>query len=201
MTRGQRLLVVFDVVIVLVFALFLWAPWDRTASAISSSTTMAWLALPVTLARHGAHLEFATVAVTISALTSAALGALLSIAARLRGSAALWAAGAWLFGCSVAILMPLWTAVGFLGALLLVVALRARFVAMRPVTALAAVLSELWPLGYAASFAALAWRYNPQLLLKALVIALGASLVARALVPSATGGNVSSTAAAHSDNS
>jgi hypothetical protein len=184
MTRGQRLLVVFDLVIVLVFALFLWAPWDRTASAISSSTTMAWLALPVTLARHGAHLEFATVAVTISALTSAALGALLSIAARLRGSAALWAAGAWLFGCSVAILMPLWTAVGFLGALLLVVALRARFVAMRPVTALAAVLSELWPLGYAASFAALAWRYNPQLLLKALVIALGASLVARALVPS-----------------
>jgi hypothetical protein len=184
MTRGQRLLVVFDLVIVLVFALFLWAPWDRTASAISSSTTMAWLALPVTLARHGAHLEFATVVVTISALTSAALGALLSIAARLRGSAALWAAGAWLFGCSVAILMPLWTAVGFLGALLLVVALRARFVAMRPVTALAAVLSELWPLGYAASFAALAWRYNPQLLLKALVIALGASLVARALVPS-----------------
>jgi hypothetical protein len=184
MTRGQRLLVVFDLAIVLVFALFLWAPWDRTASAISSSTTMAWLALPVTLARHGAHLEFATVAVTISALTSAALGALLSIAARLRGSAALWAAGAWLFGCSVAILMPLWTAVGFLGALLLVVALRARFVAMRPVTALAAVLSELWPLGYAASFAALAWRYNPQLLLKALVIALGSSLVARALVPS-----------------
>jgi hypothetical protein len=184
MTRGQRLLVVFDLVIVLVFALFLWAPWDRTASAISSSTTMAWLALPVTLARHGAHLEFATMTVTISALVAAALGALVSIGARLRGSAALWAAGAWIFGCSVAILMPLWTAVGFLGALLLVVALRARFVAMRPVTALAAVLSELWPLGYAASFATLAWRYNPQLLLKALVIALGSSLVARALVPS-----------------
>jgi hypothetical protein len=67
---------------------------------------------------------------------------------------------------------------------LLIVALRARFVAMRPVTALVAVLSELWPLGYAAGFAALAWRYNPQLLIKALVIALGVSLVARALVPS-----------------
>jgi len=188
MTRGQRLPVVFDVVfdlaIVLIFALFLWASWDRTASAISSSTTMAWLALPVALARHGAHLQFATMLVTISALVAAALGALLSIAARLRGSAALWAAGAWLFGCSVAILMPLWTAVGFLGALLMVVALRARFVAMHAVTALAAFLSELWPLGYAAGFAVLAWRYNPQLLLKVLVIAFGASLVARALVPS-----------------
>lgn len=184
MTRGQRLLVVFDLAIVLIFALFLWAPWDRTASAMSSSTTMAWLALPVTLARHGVHLELATMAVTISALVAAALGALLSIAARLRGSAALWAAGAWLFGCSVAILMPLWTAVGFLGALLLIVGLRARFAAMRPAPALAALLSELWPLGYAIGFAALAWRYNPQLLLKVLVIAFGASLVARALAPS-----------------
>ena len=181
--RKDRLLVVFDLAIVLVCALFLWAPWDRTASAISSSTTMTWLALPVALARHGAHLQFATIAVTISALVAAALGALLSIAARLRGSAALWAVGAWLFGCSVAILMPLWTAVGFLGALLLIVALRARFAAMRAVSALAALLSELWPLGYAIGFAALAWRYNPQLLLKVLVIAFGASLVARALVP------------------
>jgi hypothetical protein len=182
-SRTDRLTAVFDLAIVLIFALFLWAPWDRTASAVSTSTTMAWLALPVMLARHGVHLEYATVTVTISATVSAALGALLSIVARLRGSAALWAAGAFLFGASVAILMPLWTAIGFLGALLLIVALRARFVAMRPVTALAAVLSELWPLGYAAGFAALAWRYNPQLLLKALVIAFGVSLVARALLP------------------
>jgi hypothetical protein len=183
----ERLLIVFDVAIVFIFALFLWAPWlridsGRTADA-SSSTTMAWLALPVTLARHGLPLESATATVTISALVAVSLGALLSIAARMRGSAALWAAGAWLFGCSVAILMPVWTAVGFLGALLLIVALPARFAAMRPATALVAVLSELWPLGYAASFAVLAWRYDPQLLLKALVIALGASLVARALLP------------------
>jgi hypothetical protein len=145
---------------------------------------MAWLALPVTLARRGVHLESATMTVTISALVAAAWGALLSIAARVRGSSVLWAAGAFLFGCSVSILMPLWTAVGFLGALLLIVALRARFVAMRSVTALPAVFSELWPLGYAAGFAVLAWRFNPQLLLKTLVIAFGVSLVARALVPS-----------------
>jgi hypothetical protein len=180
----ERLLIVFDVAIVFIFALFLWAPWDRGLVAAASSMTMTWLALPVTLTRHGLHLEFATLTVTISALVAVSLGALLSIAARMRGSAVLWAAGAFLFGCSVAILMPLGTAVGFLGALLLIVALRARFVAMRPVTALVAFLSELWPLGYAAGFAALAWRYNPQLLIKALVIALGASLVARALLPS-----------------
>jgi hypothetical protein len=188
--NAARVAIVFDVAIVFIFALFLWAPWlridsGRTADA-SSSTTMAWLALPVTLARHGLHLESATVTVTINALTAVSLGALLSIAARMRGSAALWAVGAFLFGCSVAILMPLWTAVGFLGALLLIIALRARFVAMRPVTALVAFLSELWPLGYAAGFAVLAWRYNPQLLIKTLVIALGVSLVARALLPSSS---------------
>jgi hypothetical protein len=181
--RKDGLIVVFDIVLVLIFALFLWAPWERTAAA-SSSATMAWLALPVMLARHGVHLESATVAVTISALAVAALGALLSIAARMRGSSVLSAAGAFLFGSSVSILMPLWTAVGFLGALLLILALRARFIAIRSASVLVAFLSELWPLGYAAGFAALAWRYNPQLLLKALVIALGVSLVARALVPS-----------------
>lgn len=182
--RESRLQIVFDLATVLIFALFLWAPWERIADAGGSAPTMAWLALPMVLAGHGFHLEYATRTVTISALAAAALSALLTIAARIRGSAALWAVGAWLFGCSVAILMPPWTAVGFLGALLLIVALRARFVAMRPATALAAVLSALWPLGYAAGFAALAWRYNPQLLLKVLLIAFGVSLIARAVMPS-----------------
>jgi hypothetical protein len=183
-SRNGVLLLTFDLAIVLAFALFLWAPWDRIADAGSPAATMAWLALPMILARHGFHLEYATAIVTISALVAAALGALLSIAARLRGSAALCAVGACLFGSSVAILMPLETAIGFLGTLMLIAALRARFVAMGPATALVAVLSELWPIGYAIGFAVLAWRYNPQLLIKALVIALGASLVARALLPS-----------------
>ena len=91
--------------------------------------------------------------------------------------------------------MPLWTAVGFLGALLLLVALRARFVAMRSATALVAALSEFCPLGYAAGFAALAWRYNPQLLLKVLLIAFGVSLIARAVMPS----RESSTATANAE--
>jgi hypothetical protein len=187
--RENRLQIVFDLAIVFVFAIFLLAPWERIADVGSSAATMAWLALPMLLARHGLHLAYATIAVTISAIAAAVLGALISTTARIRGSAALWAAGAWLFGSSVAILMPLWTAVGFLGALLLTVASRARFVAMRPVAALVAALTELWPLGYAVGFAALAWRYNPQLLIKTLVIALGVSLVARALLPSTGAGS------------
>lgn len=192
MTRQTRLVIVFDIVIVLVYVVFLCAPllWpslDRTATATPATATprtLAWLALPVTLGHYGVSLEHATEMVTICALAAAIAGALLSIAARMRGSSALWAVGAWLFGCSVAILMPVWTAAGFLGALLLLLALRVRFVVMPPSTALAAAMNELWPLGYAAGFAALAWRYNPQLLLKTLVIALGVALVARALVPS-----------------
>ena len=184
MTRSARLAVFFDIAIILVFALFLWAPWDRAANAASSSLNMIWLALPVVLSRHGLHLESATITVTFGALTAAALGTLLSIAAHIRGSAALWAVGTCLFGASVAILMPPWTAVGFLGALLLLLGLRARFVAMPIVTVPVAFISELWPLGYAAAFAVLAWRYNPQLLMKALLISFGVSLIARALIPS-----------------
>ncbi len=174
---------VLDFAVVVVYALFLWAPWDRAAGAASSSMNMLWLSLPMMLAHSGRHIETVTVTVTIATLITAVIGGLLSIAARLRGSAALWAVGAFLFACSVAILMPVWTAVGFLGAVLLLVALRARFAPMRATHALAAVLSELWPVGYAVGFAVLAWHYNPQLLIKVLIVAFGLSLVGRALVP------------------
>ena len=180
---GQRLAIAFDLAIVLLSFLFLWAPWERGAQ--TAPTTLTWLVLPVTLARHGVGLASATEIVTICVLAIGATGALLSVAGRIRGSASLWAAGAWLFGASLAILMPLWTGVGFLGALLLVLALRTRFVQTPSTSALAAMLLELWPVAYTVAFAVLAWRYNPQLLLKALLIALGASLVARALVPAA----------------
>ncbi|MFL6427193.1 MAG: hypothetical protein ACJ71S_03035 [Acidobacteriaceae bacterium] len=183
-SRTNRLQIVFDLALVAVFAIFLWAPWNRIASTGSSSVTMAWLSLPMMLARRGLHLAYATDTVTISALAAAVLGALLSIAARMRGSAALGELGTFLFGASVAILMPMWTAISFLGVLLLILILRMRFVAMRRTTALVALLTALWPIGYAIGFAMLAWRYNPQLLLKALVITLGISLVARALLPS-----------------
>ncbi len=196
MTRSTPLhasfAVLFDSIIVLLYALFLAVPRlypavDRTASAdapTSGSTTLAWLALPVGLSHHGVSLAYATIIVTSTALIAATLGALVSIAARLHGSAAMWAAGSWMFGCSVAILMPAWIATGFLGALLLVVALRSRFVPLMPLRPLAAVMAELWPAGYAIGFAVFVWRYNPQLLLQCLLIAFGASLVGRAVLPS-----------------
>jgi hypothetical protein len=168
-----------EAALVAAFALFLWAPWERAMPA-----SMLWLGLPLTLGRRGMHLETVTVTVTICALATAAIGALLAVAARMRGSAGVWAAGMFLFACSVAILMSLWTAVGFLGAVIFLVALRARFAPMAPMRALAAVLSELWPVGYAVGFAVLAWRYNPRLLIQALVVSLGLALVGRAVLPS-----------------
>ena len=39
-------------------------------------------------------------------------------------------------------------------------------------------------MGYAFGFAVLAWRYNPQLLIKALMVAFGVSLIVRAMLPS-----------------
>jgi hypothetical protein len=179
--RAARLGVVLEFVMVAVFALCVWAPWDRT---VSSSVNMIWLTLPVTLARHGWHLETVTVTVTIIALATAAIGGLLAIAGRMRGSAGFWAAGMFLFACAVAILMPVGTAVGFLGAVIFLLALRLRFAPIGATRALGAMLSELWPVGYAVGFAVLAWRYNPRLLIQVLLVSLGLSLVGKAVVPS-----------------
>ncbi len=185
--RAERLFIVLEAILVLLYALFLGVPRVYPAAAGTaangSTATLAWLALPVQLSRHGASLASATMTVTICGLATAALGALLSIVARRRALAAMWAAGGWLFGASVALLMPTWIAVGFLGARLLTVVARSRMVRLQPMSMLGAVLAELWPLGYAIGFAIFAWRYNPQLLLQSLLIAFGASLVARAVQP------------------
>ena len=184
MTRSARLEFVLEAALVVVFALCLWAPWDRTANAASSSLNMLWLSLPMMLSHRGMALVSVTLTVTICTLVISALGALLAILGRVRGKSVVWASGIFLFACSVAILMPVWTGVGFVGAVLLLLALLVRFTAMQPMRALAAVLRELWPLGYTIGFEALAWHYNPQNLIKALVISFGLSLVARALLPS-----------------
>lgn len=177
----QRLAPLFDLLLVVTYLLFLWSPWDRGTQ--SSPVTLAWLALPVTLARYGVNLASATIVVTICALIVSAAGAAISIVGRMRASQLLRAAGAWIFGISVAILMPTWSAVGFAGALLLVLALQVRFSGMTRQAAASAVLAELWPIAYTIAFAVLAWRYNPQLLLKALLISFGAGLIARAALP------------------
>ncbi len=172
-----------DGLMVLLVLVFLGLPIFSGSAGSGSSFNLVWLALPVWLAHHGVGLESATVDVTIAALVLAIAGALLAIAARMRAGALLWAIGTLCFAASIASLLQPWTAVFFLGAMLLLIALRARFVPLHAVTALQAVLLELWPLGYAIGYAVLAWRYNPQLLWRVLLIALGAALVARAIVP------------------
>lgn len=187
MTRPARVApvggVMADAVLILIFALFLWSPWDRSTQAATSSLNMVWLSLPMALAKSGHSLNLVTVSVTICGIISACAGALIAVAGRMRGSVVTWAAGFFLFAASVAILMQPWTAVGFLGAVLLMLALVARLVSAEPMSALTAVLRELWPVGYAVAFTVLAWRYEPRLLIQSLLIALGLSLVARALLP------------------
>ncbi len=48
---------------------------------------------------------------------------------------------------------------------------------------LQAFLGEILPIGFALCLAVLAWRYEPQLLIRCLLVCLGISLVARALLP------------------
>ncbi|MFC5863613.1 methyltransferase family protein [Acidicapsa dinghuensis] len=48
-----------------------------------------------------------------------------------------------------------------------------------------AALSELTPIGVLVSFAALSWQYNAQLLIRAVLISFGVSLVVRAMMTSA----------------
>jgi hypothetical protein len=172
-----------DAALVLVFALCLWAPWDRAAGSAPPTANMMWLTLPLALARGGMHLETVTVTFTIGAVSICALGALLAVGGRMRGAAGLWAAGLFLFAASVAILMQPGTAAGFLGGVLLLLALRVRLAPPGALPPLAAILRELWPLAYAAAFALLARRYEPRLLVQALTISLGISLVARAILP------------------
>ncbi len=46
-----------------------------------------------------------------------------------------------------------------------------------------ALLGELTPLGVLASFSALSWQYNASLLIRAVLVCFGISLVVRALLP------------------
>jgi protein-S-isoprenylcysteine O-methyltransferase Ste14 len=49
-----------------------------------------------------------------------------------------------------------------------------------------AILGELTPIGVLVSFAVLSWQYNAELLVRAILISFGISLVARALIPQKT---------------
>jgi hypothetical protein len=44
-------------------------------------------------------------------------------------------------------------------------------------------VAEIFPVVYSICLAALAWRYQPMLLVKCLVVSFGLSLIARAFLP------------------
>jgi hypothetical protein len=56
---------------------------------------------------------------------------------------------------------------------------------------LQALLAEIYPVGYALCFAVLAWRYNRIILIQALIVCYGVSLVMRAArAPSRSAGEI-----------
>lgn len=178
-----------------IYVLGFWAPWLRYGGAAGPVSTT-WLEVSGELS-HFMRLETASVAVTVVAIALAALGTAFRIwgtahtrsfdgagsLARVRKSRYL---GALLFGLAISILMPPSGAVFFLvmGFVQLVrLALREESAgrATEPLWG-RAFASETFYVAMTACLAVLAWRYNANLLIQALLICFGCSLVMRALV-------------------
>ena len=178
-----------------IYVLGFWAPWLRYGKSAGPVSTI-WLEFSGELS-HWMRLETASVVVTVAAIALAALGTALRIwgtahtksfegagsLARLRDSRYL---GALLFGLAISILMPpsgaaLFLVLGFVQLVRL--ALREE-TAGRPAEPLwgRALAAETFYVAMTACFAVLAWRYNVSLLIQALLICFGCSLVMRALV-------------------
>lgn len=229
-------------IILAIYALGFWAPWNylvtRGASAGPTAPT-AWLWLSVWLARiHALPLDKATLVVTSLAIVFLCIGALLRVwgaaylgssivhAGAMQGNAVV-AGGPYRFlrnplylgsvavALGIAILMPPTGAAFFLIALPIFYLrltlgeeafltqrlgpayeayrnLVPRFLPrLRPRVAasggrpnwLEALLGECFAVGAALSMAALAWRYQPELLDRCLLVCLGLSFVARAVMP------------------
>lgn len=178
-----------------IYVVGFWAPWLRYGKSAGPVSTT-WLELSGELS-HWMRLETASMVITIAAITLAALGTALRIwgAAHARGFdgtgrlAQLGSAsylGATLFGLGISILMPPSGAVFFLAlGLIQLVRLALREgtaeAASRPVWG-RALAAETFYVAMTACFAVLAWRYNANLLIQALLICFGGSLVMRALV-------------------
>lgn len=231
-------------IILTLFILGFWAPWIGTSGSFGPPAGTAWLALATKLGQWPAlGIGGATLVVTWLAIVCGALAAWL----RIWGTAYLGASivhsgsmhgarltaagpyryvrnplylGSWLFGASVAILMPPSGAVVFLVLLVffyfrlilgeeaflasrigepyseyrqrvprLVPRLRPGIAASptRPQWFLSA-MAEILPLGYTLCLAVLAWRYEPRLLGRCLLVCFGLSLVTRALLPRSSAG-------------
>lgn len=178
-----------------IYVLGFWAPWLRYGKSAGPVSTT-WLELSGELS-HWVRLETASEIVTVAAIGLAAVGTALRIwgAARARGFsgtgrlAQLGSArylGALLFGLGISILMPpsgaaLFLVLGFVQLLRLALREGTAERVSRPLWA-RALAAETFYVAMTACFAVLAWRYNANLLIQALLICFGCSLVMRAVV-------------------
>lgn len=168
-----------------------WSPWLRYGS----------LAVPITTARleiagelsRWITLQTASDALTLAAILLAALGAVMRVSgtARISRVPLRWNyLGDLLFAIAIAVFMPpsgaaVFLVLSFVQLSRLTLFAQSATQAARPWLG-HAILAEAFYIAMTIAFAALAWSYNPTLLLQALLICFGLSLVTRAFVPQTT---------------
>lgn len=178
------------------FALYVlgfWAPWLRYGKFAAPFTT-ARLELAGELT-HWLPLQTASNVITFAAIALAALGAMLRVWGTANHRRNPLYLGYLAFAVAVSIFMPPSGAILFLILTFVQMwrlSLRAETRSARSEgrprwsqTLVAAIFSEVFYVAMAVCFAILAWRYDPTLLIQALLICFGASLVAQAFVPQA----------------
>ncbi len=159
------------------------APWQ---SAGYNGPRTLWVWLGVWQSTMGMSSTTGIVLVTWLAVALSGLGAWLRVWAAANDGRRLLAAGSLLLALAVSVLMP---PVGALAVLPVLVAYEVVVIAstkdsgITPRQWTSALLREVAALGVFVSFAALSWQYNAQLLERALLIACGLGLVARAALP------------------
>jgi putative Mn2+ efflux pump MntP len=188
----------------------LWEPWNQ--GAVSQPSSLVWIASATVLSKlFVLNLSIATYMVTIAAVVLCFLGASLRIWSQMepesntaRLSRAAGRVGTILVALAISILMPPAGAALFLLGVLLIpplfdlAGLRPDLKVKRSAPSVAATgaSSLLLALGresfsvtLAFCLASLAWRFSAELLIRALFICFGASLVIRALLPAKEGEN------------
>ncbi len=151
-----------------------------------------WVWLGVWQSTMGISSTTGIVLVTWLAVALTALGTGLRLLAAARRSSRLQALGSLAIGLALCILMPPF---GALAAAPILIAYEVTVVAMATsptsrssasassVPLLSILLQEVGSLGITLAFAALSWQYNARILEKALLIACGIGLMARAAAP------------------
>lgn len=165
-----------------------WSPWLRYGSLATPLTTTR-LEIAGELSRW-ISLQTASDVLTLAAILLAAVGAVMRVwgTARISRLPSRWNyLGDLLFAMAIAIFMPPSGAAVFL--LLSIVQFSRLTLLANPATQTPrislghAILAEAFYIAMTVAFAALAWSYNPTLLIQALLICFGLALVMRAFVP------------------